>query len=73
MSDRPLRVAVCGAGMRSRKVWQRHVATRPGFELVGVMDPMPAALDASVEEGHVDAGRCFTDLGAMLAATRPML
>jgi predicted dehydrogenase len=69
--DRTLRVAICGAGMRSRRVWQRHLATREGFDLVGVMDPAQAALDASVQAGHVDAARCFTDLGAMLAATRP--
>jgi predicted dehydrogenase len=66
-----LRVAICGAGMRSRRVWQRHLATREGFELAGVMDPAQAALDASVAEGHVDAGRCFTDLDAMLDAVAP--
>src|SRR3954470_22960175 len=69
--DQTLRVAICGAGMRSRRVWQRHLATRDGFELAGVMDPAQAALDASVAEGHVDASRCFTDLGEMLAATQP--
>ncbi len=57
--------------MRSRRVWQRHLATLPGFELAGVMDPAPAALDASVEQGHVDRSRCFTDLDQMLATTRP--
>lgn len=57
--------------MRSRRVWQRHLDTLPGFELVGVMDPAQAALDASVAEGHVDPGRCFTDLEEMLATTRP--
>lgn len=71
MTDRPLRVAICGAGMRSRKVWQRHVAERAGFELVGVMDPAQAALDASIEEGHVATEACFTDLGALLEAMRP--
>ena len=71
MTEHPLRVAICGGGMRSRKVWQRHVATRPGFELVGVMDPMQAALDASVEEGHIDADRCFTDLAQLLERTAP--
>jgi predicted dehydrogenase len=57
--------------MRSRRVWQRHLAELPGFELVGVMDPAQAALDASVAEGHVDAGRCYTDLDQLLASTRP--
>jgi predicted dehydrogenase len=57
--------------MRSRRVWQRHLAQLPGFELAGVMDPAPEALDASVAEGHVDAGRCFTDLEEMLVTTRP--
>lgn len=73
MPDDPkiLRVAICGAGMRSRRVWQRHLATRPGFELAGVMDPARAALDASVEEGHVDAASCFTDLDVMIDAVAP--
>jgi predicted dehydrogenase len=66
-----LRVAVCGAGMRSRRVWQRHLATRAGFELVGVMDPAQAALEASVAEGHVHAAGCFTELDAMLDVARP--
>ena len=66
-----LRVAICGAGMRSRKVWQRHVAESAGLELVGVMDPAQAALDASVDEGHIDADRCFTDLGQLLERTAP--
>lgn len=57
--------------MRSRRVWQRHLSQLPGFELVGVMDPAPAALEASVAEGHVDPSRCFTDLEAMLAAVSP--
>jgi predicted dehydrogenase len=57
--------------MRSRRVWQRHLAELPGFELAGVMDPAPAALEASVEAGHVDDGRCFTDLQRMIDTTRP--
>jgi predicted dehydrogenase len=66
-----LRVAVCGGGMRSRRVWQRHLSQLPGFDLVGVMDPSEAALDASIAEGHVDPSRCFCDLEEMLASTRP--
>jgi predicted dehydrogenase len=57
--------------MRSRKVWQRHVAQRGGFDLVGVMDPARLALDESINEGHVTARECFSDLGTMLEATRP--
>jgi predicted dehydrogenase len=57
--------------MRSRRVWQRHLAQLPGFDLAGVMDPAEAALKASVAEGHVDSSRCFTDLDAMLDETRP--
>lgn len=57
--------------MRSRRVWQRHLAQLPGFGLVGVMDPAPAALEASVAGGHVDSSRCFTDLDEMLGTTRP--
>jgi predicted dehydrogenase len=57
--------------MRSRRVWQQHLAALPGFELAGVMDPAPEALDASVAAGHVDREHCFTDLEQMLTATRP--
>jgi predicted dehydrogenase len=57
--------------MRSRRIWQRHLTELPAFELAGVMDPAPAALEASVQQGHVDRDRCFTELGEMLAATRP--
>jgi predicted dehydrogenase len=57
--------------MRSRRVWQRHLSRLPGFELAGVMDPALKALEASVAEGHVDAGRCFSDLEEMLVTQRP--
>ena len=57
--------------MRSRRVWQRHLAELAGFELAGVMDPAPEALAASVEAGHVENDRCFTDLQQMIDATRP--
>jgi predicted dehydrogenase len=57
--------------MRSRRVWQRHLSTLTLFELSGVMDPAPAALEASVEAGHVDRDRCFTDFEHMLTATQP--
>ena len=70
-SSTVLRAAVCGAGMRSRKVWQRHLAESAGFELVGVMDPAQASLDASVEEGHVTAEQTYLELDAMLEAVHP--
>jgi len=57
--------------MRSRKVWQRHVAAHPSLDLVGVMDIAPEALDASVHEGHTDASRCFQDLASMLERSQP--
>lgn len=57
--------------MRSRRVWQRHLSCLPGFELAGVMDRAPEALQASVAEGHVDADRCFSDLEEMLSTARP--
>jgi predicted dehydrogenase len=66
-----LRIAICGGGMRSRSVWQRHVDSDPRLELVGVMDPFDSALVASVEAGHVSVDRCFTDLPAMLEQTVP--
>ncbi|MEX2195748.1 MAG: Gfo/Idh/MocA family oxidoreductase [Thermoleophilaceae bacterium] len=67
----PLRVAVCGSGMRSRSVWQRHLAELDGFELVGVQDPSDESLSRAVEGGTVDAERSYRDLGQMLEATRP--
>lgn len=70
-TDGPLRAAICGAGMRSRRVWQRHVAAGDELELVGVMDPAEAALEASVAEGHVPEDRVFADLEEMLGATEP--
>ena len=70
-ADPSLRTAICGAGMRSRRVWQRHVTGQPGFELVGVMDPTQAALDASRDEGHLGDAALFTDLAEMLARTKP--
>jgi predicted dehydrogenase len=57
--------------MRSRRVWQRHLAELAGFELAGIMDPAPGALEASVEAGHVEPDRCFTDLQRMIDTTRP--
>ena len=57
--------------MRSRRVWQRHLAALPGFELAGVMDPAAEALEASVQQGHVGGDQCFTDLEQMLSATHP--
>jgi predicted dehydrogenase len=70
-AEQTLRVAICGGGMRSRRVWQRHVANEPGLELVGVMDPSAEALDASREEGRVPAEALFTELEQMLASTGP--
>src|ERR1700710_707062 len=70
-AEQTLRTAICGGGMRSRRVWQRHVAEEPGFELVGVMDPSQEALDASLAEGHVPADGLYTDLSRMLEATKP--
>ena len=35
------------------------------------MDPALEPLEASVAEGHVDAGRCFSDLEEMLVTQRP--
>jgi predicted dehydrogenase len=66
-----LRIAICGGGMRSRSVWQRHVDSDPRLELVGVMDPVDSALDACVQAGHIGADRCFADLPAMLEQTAP--
>ena len=57
--------------MRSRRVWQRHLTTLPGFELVGVMDPAAEALEASVQQGHAERDQLFSDLDQMLAETRP--
>lgn len=66
-----LRIAICGAGMRSRKVWQRLVDDLPGLELVGVCDPSEEARQASVDEGHIRRANCFSDLDAMIECSRP--
>jgi predicted dehydrogenase len=70
-SDKSLRVAVCGSGMRSRTVWQRHLREQNGFELVGVQDPSPESLAKAVEGGTVDEADTYADLETMLEATRP--
>jgi predicted dehydrogenase len=57
--------------MRSRTVWQKHIAESPGLELAGVQDVAQESLDKALEERHVDASRTFLDLGAMLAETKP--
>ena len=57
--------------MRSRTVWQRHLTDLDGFELVGVQDPAPEALAKAVEGGTVGEDQTFTELGAMLEATKP--
>jgi predicted dehydrogenase len=69
-SETTLRVAVCGCGMRSRSVWQRHLREE-GFQLVGVQDPSPESLTKAVEAGTVDAADTYSELDAMLEATRP--
>jgi UDP-N-acetylglucosamine 3-dehydrogenase len=61
-----VRVAVCGCGMRSRSVWQRHLRELEGFELVGVQDPSAESL-AKAAEGVAT----YKDLGEMLDAAQP--
>jgi predicted dehydrogenase len=70
-NETKLRVAVCGCGMRSRSVWQRHLRGEDGFELVGVQDPSRESLAKAVEGGTVEESATYTELDAMLAATRP--
>jgi predicted dehydrogenase len=70
-SETSLRVAVCGCGMRSRTVWQRHLREQVGFELVGVQDPDPESLARAVEAGTVDRADTYADLEKMLTAVRP--
>ena len=67
----PLRVAVCGSGMRSRSVWQRHLREQPGLELVGVQDPSAESLAKAIDGGTVASGETFAELGDMLDATEP--
>jgi predicted dehydrogenase len=72
MSKGPeLRVAICGSGNRSRSVWQRHLTEEPGFALVGVQDPQQGSLDKAFELGNLTPERAFSELEAMLDATRP--
>ena len=66
-----LRVAVCGSGMRSRSVWQRHLREQDGFELVGVQDPSPESRAKAVAGGTVQVEDTYADLNVMLEASRP--
>lgn len=66
-----LRVAICGSGNRSRTVWQRHVRDFDGFELVGVQDISPESLNQTVAMGNITSDEQYTDLGEMLAHTKP--
>lgn len=68
-ADNPLRFGVIGAGMRSRSVWQRLVAGRPGCELVAVADPSEMALAESAAAGHVARSACFQSAAEMLDVT----
>ena len=68
-----LRVAVIGAGMRSRSVWLRLVTGHDACDLVGLADPAPTALTAAVETGLVQAISCFEDTATMLATVSPDL
>ena len=70
-TETTLRVAVCGCGIRSRSVWQRHLREQEGFELVGVQDPNPDSLAKAVEAGTVDETVTYSELDTMLDATRP--
>jgi predicted dehydrogenase len=62
-----LRVAVCGAGMRSRSVWQPQIGELDGLELVGVQD----VSRESLAKTHVAADRTYLELAEMLRETRP--
>ena len=46
--DRELRIALAGLGSMGRN-HLRVISSRPGCRLVGVADPVPAALAAAVE------------------------
>lgn len=66
-----LRVAICGSGMRSRSVWQRHVRDTDGLELVGVQDVSSDSLAQAVDAGTVTADQTYLDLDELLGASRP--
>jgi len=64
-----MKVCVIGVGRMGR----RHVtaARSAGFELSGVSDQSPEALETTRAECNVERGMAFTDVAEMLAATRP--
>jgi predicted dehydrogenase len=66
-----LRVAICGCGMRSRTVWQRHLGELPEFELVGVQDVHEPSLARALEEGTIAPDQAFATLDGMIEATKP--
>ena len=66
-----LRVAICGSGNRSRRVWQLHLRAFDGFELVGVQDTNPESLHQALAMGNISPEQQYTDLDEMLANARP--
>lgn len=64
-------VLLVGVGVRGR-MWARILATEPGVNVVGYVDPDPCAL-AWVRETFGAAAPCFAHHGDALACLRPAL
>jgi virulence factor len=65
----PLRLAVVGLGSIAREVHLPSLRRLPGVQVVGLVDPVPAALAQAMAETGLGPG--FASLEALLAATRP--
>lgn len=66
MPDRPVAIAVLGAGMIGRQHIERVLA-EPGAELVAIVDPAPAAKDLAQSKTVA----WYPDFAAMIAHRRP--
>lgn len=71
-AGRPVRAVLVGCGGMSAE-WLRAAAQVEGLDVVGLVDLNEAAAHARQVEFGLTLARTGTDLGAMLAATRPDL
>jgi predicted dehydrogenase len=65
-----IRVVVLGLGRRGRE-WVGVLRTAPGFELVGTVEPDPAARRAAVAAVQLPDGLCHDSLDAAIEAGAP--
>lgn len=67
----PIRIALCGAGMRGRSVWAPLISETEGVELAGAQDPSEASRQALAGTGLLDSDLMFSDPGELLDTVKP--